>query len=277
MLEERTTSGDSEFWLTGGRAHREFLAEWDEAFYLAPKPGEPHPDFPLLRVSRVRFEPQGVPYQSAWGNRHTHRQIFVDYDFDYRNVPLGEEPRITHSGTVQVLNTCAGRERDDTGAKISIEDMTAATLYTAVEILIDCAVPDDPSSVVMPLLGHINNAEYQGFAIGTLLFLNYDTIHQYDYASEQWYYRLTYKLLYRGWIDGAERTHNEMYFAPEYDRDVDGNIRYYQNKDSGAPDYTTDAALASTPVYKSGADEGAWSTTTPKSYEEADFSGLPLQ
>lgn len=289
-LVELVGSGNIKFATTGGSAHHEFLAEWDEALAVAPYPGQSHPEFSLLRVTNVEFVPEGPPVgvDGLGVGTYELRRILVDYEFTYRDIPLGEAPRITHTGTVEVLNTCAGRVRDEDDTPISSEDLTASTMYPQITIEMDCAVVTDPEPTIIPLIGTINDADFTPsgsaltFPTGTLLFQDYSVQYQYDYDTAAWYYRLTYKLLYRGIVDGEQHTHNEMYFPPVYERNAEtGDIQYYQDQNSGLPNYVDPAGaskdLANTPVYMSGKDTGIWSTTTPKFYPEGDWSALPLQ
>jgi hypothetical protein len=287
---ELVGAGNIKFTKLTASAHHEFLADFATALSECPYPGQSHPEFPLLRVASVELVSEGpATGVNEFGTGTCElRRILVDYEFSYRDIPLGDEPKITHTGTVEVMNTCGGRIRDVDGTPISTEDLTTATMYPQDTFNLDCAVVTDPLPTIIPLVGSINDAPFTPvggsltFDTGTLLFLDYEIQYQYDYETATWYYRLTYKLLYRGIVDCEQHTHNESYFPPVYERHKEtGDIQYYQDQDAGLPNYVDpgggSAALANTPVYMAGKESGVWSTTTPKNYPATDWTALPLQ
>lgn len=252
---------------TGATARRELVCGWDEAFYYRPAPGTPHPEYPALTVDKVSMEPFGAPVSVNGINKTEYRKIFVDYSLEYRKVVVGDPPRFSRNGRVEVLATGAGRVRDDTHAIIAADEMSATTLYPCADIVSDFAVTEIPLPTILAAIGKVNSVAFYGMAAGTVLFSSWGDTAQYDHDAGQWFFRLTYNFLWRS-------THqNSVWFPPEFDRDVNGNIQYYQNKDATKPHYTTDAAKTSRPVYKTGS-VGVWTTTSPKNYMEWDLNGL---
>jgi hypothetical protein len=290
-LVELQSAGNIKFTKLSGSAHHELICGWDEALTLCPKPGQSHPEFPKLRVTDVEFVPEGPAVElDAFGvGKFELRRILVDYAFNYRDIPLGGEPVVTRTGTTQVLNTCAGRVRATSRIPIDIEDLTQATIYSQSTINVDCAVSADPEPSVLPLQGTCNDAPFAVsgsalyFPTATLMLMDYEVQQQYDYDTEAWYYRLTYKMMYVGLPEGTQHTWNEVYFPPVYERDPDtGNIQYYQDVNAAkTATYVAHTSprdpLVNTPVYQVDASVGIWEETDPLNYVLADWSALPLQ
>lgn len=275
MLKELKGSNVVDTTLTGGRATRIFMCEWDEApTHMRYLWAQPHPEFTFLRPKGIRLEPMGAPQRGVGGvGRYSHRKIVVEYSFDYRDVPLGEDPRVTVTARSMVLQTGAGRTYSDTGEMIdSVDDQVGITITIPIYTF-DCAVATDPTSIITALVDKVNNDTHAGFAAGTLLFQDdFQVIQQYWHETESWYFRLTYSLAYNA------NGHNRVWRPPIYLPDADGNVpQYYQDQDAAKANYTVDAALVGRPVYKSGASgTGAWTDVDPVYFGEADFSVLPF-
>jgi hypothetical protein len=262
-----------ELTLMGGTATRVFKAEWDEVEgAIMSLMGAPHPEFPMLKARRMRLSPLGPPNATPFGNQYSHRKITVSYEFNYNDVPLGEEPRVTITGKSEVLNTGAGRVYSDTGEMIDSVDANVGIPYVTCIFTMDCAMPASPTSLISGLVNKVNNAEFAGKAAGTLLMLDdFNIIQQWDYETQAWYHRLTYSLAYR------TSGHNQVWRPPMYEPNKKGELpQYYQGKDPAADNYTLDTTLIGRPVYKTGdSGTGAWTDANPPFYTTGDFSGLP--
>lgn len=257
-LEEIPGNGGGviEFTRNGATAHREFICDWDEAAWISPKPGESHPDWPLLTVDKVRLEPLSTPHEDGFGRGYTEqRKVIVDYSLDYRRLTRGDPPRVTYTGGTEVLQTADGRVWDDINVTIDVEDASGAEVYPTLTYRIDMAVDDIPIDNITNLLGKINDAEFQGASAGSMLFTSFDATAEFDYEYSEWFFRVTYNFLWRN------HSHNEVWRHPQREWDATNN------------DWKRDADGKY--VYKAGtAGQGAWTTTTPVIYEEADFSVL---
>lgn len=255
-LQELYGSREIVFTRTGAQATRRFYCEWSEAFTLAPKPGDPFPGWPALTVDTVRVTPAGQPGTSGNpGSEYTHANVEVDYSLEYTRPDIGEGPRITYDFSSEVLATTSGRTWEDTGDTIDQEDLQAGVNYPLMSMTMDLAVPSINIATISGLVGKINSSSWQGFAAETLLFEGATTTAQWNYETASWYFRVTYKFLWR------PRSHNLIWRPPKRVWDPDKGD-WARNADG-------------TYQYASGdAGKGKWVKTDPLLYETADFSPL---
>lgn len=269
MLREVPGSGALEGTQNGMECRREFLCDWDERFVVCPKPGQADPQYPLLTVKTFRIEGEGAPVVTGFGNEYELARIFITYTFEYNRPKLGDPPSITWTGEVEYLKTGIGYVWDDTGEVIEDSDITVAQPSWIDTCVIDAPVATFPKATLDGIRGKVNDFTFEGIEAGCLYFSDYRANAERDWDTEQWYWRLTITLVQK------PQSWNLVWRPPVPDVDADGNLMRYQDKDAGAANYETDPAKVGRLVYKSGTSEtGAWTTTTPKAFEEADFSVL---
>jgi len=264
-LKEQYENWEVEFTRDGARAHREFLCRWEEAQMLAPKPGEPHPWWPQLTVSNVRFEGFGKPTMTVFGARFEMLRLLVDYSLEYRRPNLDDPPRITWEYASETLSVAAGRTWDDISKPIDYEELADAVVFPMRTLNIDLTVRTVPQAAIDSLVGKINDAQWTitgsdgqtlvDAAAETLLFQGAEQTGVWDFTDEHWYWRLCYRFLWR------PRSHNELWRPPrrvwdaeaeDWARNEDGTYQYVDGPEG----------------------QGAWTTTTPKLYETGDFAAL---
>jgi len=262
MLEEIPGSGGSEFTTKGADFEREFLCEWDERFLVCPRIGQSHPEWAWAIVKRVRIRPEGAPVARRWGSAYTHARIEVAYTQEYQRPKLGDPPRVTWHAEVEALRTGVGFIWDDTGEVAEDPECSPAIPIPMQICTIDMAVNSFPKIMIDGLIGKVNNSDFEGAAKGCLLFLDYDFTAELDWETNCWYFRIQFRLAQKQW------EHNKVWRPPIPDVDENGKFMRYQNKNTGAVNYTTDSALIGRLVYKN---EGGWTTTTPRAYAETDF------
>jgi hypothetical protein len=260
-LSETYGSREITFTRTGASATRKFRGTRAEAMLYSPKPGEAFPGWEGLTVDSVKITPtgeQGTNPESLYDD-YTAAWVDVSYTMEFRKPTLGDPPSVTWDMSTEVLNTGAGRVYDDTGDKIDVEDLSTATVYPMMSIAYDFAVSAIPLTAIFAALGTVNSAEWQGCAAGTLLFEGASATAQYNYETQSWYHRLTYRFIKR------MRSHNEIWRPGKrvFDKDLNNGLGDYVKNADG------------TYQYVAGDDgEGAWTTTTPVLYESTDFKAL---
>lgn len=251
----------------GATCHREFIGPWDEVFQDAPKINSPHPLYPYMVVKEREFVPEGAAVLTGWGNQTELLRCILDYTFEYQRPKLGDPPRLSWKTETEALMTGQGRKWGDCDEIIEATDFSAAMPFVMIDFTADVAVAELPLPTIMACLNHVNDAQWQGCDVGTVLFKDFNEQAEWDPETATWYYRAQYEFLWRS------RPHNEIWRGPIPMRDSSGNIMYYQNTDPSGENYTSDATKAGHPVPKSGlAGEYAWTTTTPVIYESADLT-----
>jgi hypothetical protein len=279
-LKEQVGDGNGRIKLTrtGATCHREFLGLWSDT---APVIGTPHPTFPYLLVDSVELVPEGAPMGTSDGVGTTENlRILVDYVYNYQRPKLGDPPRVNYEVVSEALLTGAGRVWDDCGEVVEAEDFSTATMYTQIRVTVDMAVDTLPLATVRALVNKVNDIAWQGAPAGCMLFESASAQAEFDWDTAVWYFRVQYTFLER------DHPHNEIWRGPIPMRDSAGNIMYYQGKTqyldpptNAEPDptYTATATLVGHPMPKAGTPgAAAWTTTTPKIYEDGDFTVLGL-
>lgn len=106
-------------------------------------------------------------------------------------------------------------------------------------------VPSPPTAAVVQALNRVNDRTFRTFAAGTMRLDGVQTSEQYNSAGQVVSVQTTYTWLW------SEVGHNYEWRLPLADRDGNGNVIYYQNKDVEKEGYTTDPDLVGTVKYVS--------------------------
>jgi hypothetical protein len=285
-LKECPENWEMEWTRTGASAHREFISQpGDDPAGLAPKPGEKHRLWDALTVHSVKFRGLGKPGFDALGNvTFESWRIIVDYSLEYKRPGRKDGPRVSWEYSCEALQTAGGRVWADTHKKIDPQDLTAVTFHPMMNVTIDVVMPDPPWGDIAALTGKINASAWVVYDIPikgkdpkvildveaeTLLFEGAQVTAEYNFETESWDTRLTYKFVWR------PQSQNLAWRNPLYELDEENNIQYYQGKWPALPNYRRDSTLWNTPVFEEGAaGVPAWAATDPPTYETGDFAPL---
>lgn len=257
--------------VNGATSHREFVCSWEEA-YSTNLMGTTHPRFPLLNVEHVRIVPLAGKGVDQDGGRAELVRVEVDYAYNYKRPKVGDPPRVGYEIVSEALLTGQGRIWDDCHEVVESDDLSTATVYKSIRITTDMAVAAQPIETIKACVNCVNDSEWQGCAAGTVLFEDFKENAELDWDTNEWFFRTQYTFLKR------DRPHNEVWRGPIPKR-VNGIIQYYQGTDPDGDNYDADMAKDSHPVPKDTNESytpgiAGWTTTTPKLYEEADFSAV---
>ncbi len=279
MFAEDIASRNVEVSGDGLTALRSWTVLWDEIEpdydpYMRgfPVKGDGWPDMPILRIVNL-----------------SHRQIAQTAE--------GMIARITAQySTSQDLKENAEEwvEENLRGRLESGQKLIGWTWETAsTKVTQDVSMPEfsgdlqltmrqvvDRSAMLMACIGCINDRVFRGVNVGRLLLQDVSQDTKYDPFTGAFEYSkviFTFGMRKRNW--------NEEWREPLQARTAAGRERFWQDKDAGKDDYTTDQTLIGTPVYVAGpAGEGAWDTPigpeTVKKYAAVDMAtllGIPVK
>jgi hypothetical protein len=241
-------------------------ADWQT---YAPTIGSQHSTYSALRCSNVSIEGVGTITQESGQTTYQYAVITATYEAAVQGEPIpGAPARIRWQGEVEWLKTAVGYRWTDTNEIIEDDEVSIALPFPHATLAIECACYNNPLQTLFALSGKVNAYEWRGNAPESLLLTQYTVVPTADLAGRT-YYVWTAEMLWR------PISHNQIWRPPSPDVNADGTWARYQGRDPNMPNYTSDASKIGRLVYKSGtAGQGAWTTTTPRLYESADYSAL---
>jgi hypothetical protein len=244
----------------GAHATREWVCDWSNLATLRKQYatiGKAYYAGSNLYCTSVRVRGEGKPdgYDTTLSMpKFTQARVTAEFA-TYQK--LDSAPITTWEVSAEVLELGLGRRWCYAG---TICDQAQSMLMPQAELTLQMTLRTLPRANLIAMIGKINGNPFQGFSVGTLLFLGANTEARYDYERKSYIYNVAYKFLFK------PQGHNTVWRAPRQARDSSGALLWWDD-DEQDPIFVT--GLAGT---------AGWDRPHPHLYDYVDFNpliGLP--